>query len=200
MAIKIQNSKNAQIRFLKEMKNVLYNQKRKKITENFPVYYIWRGVKYEKNLRYDITIIPPRFFDDEFVKTKGHYHIGNYGELYKILQGEGIFLLQKKGDENDKKIENAYYIRGKKGDFILVPPHYGHTIINSSAKKIFKMANWISEKCKPDYKSIEKSGGFCYYYTLNGWVKNKKCESVPKLKQKRPLKSFPKNLDFLYGN
>jgi len=184
-----------QIRYLKEMKNVLYDREWAKKSPNLELYYIWRGLKQKNGIRYDITIIPPRMLGKEFVKTKGHEHFGNFGEIYQVLAGEGIFLVQK----GKKKIEDVYYVRAKKGDYVLIPPHYGHTTINPS-KKVLKMANLVSKKCKNDYQSIEKKRGMCYYYTIGGWIKNKNYKRAPKLKSKRPLKEMPKNLSFLYGN
>jgi oxalate decarboxylase/phosphoglucose isomerase-like protein (cupin superfamily) len=43
-------------------------------------------------------------------------------------------------------------------------------------------------------------GGFCYYYTIDGWVENKNYKKIPKLKKKKPSKKMPKNLKFLHGS
>jgi glucose-6-phosphate isomerase len=191
MKLKIPNSK-SQTRYLEELKNVIYDKEWFKKSKNFPLYYIWRGIKEKDNLRYDITIIPPKILGKEFVKTKGHYHIGNFGELYKVLSGEGIFLIQK------KDLSEIYFVRAKKGEFVKISSGYGHVTINPS-KKILKIANWISKDCQSDYKSIEEKRGFCYYYTIEGWMKNKNYKKIPKLKEKKPLKKMPKSLKFLYG-
>jgi len=139
----------SQIRYLKELEKVVYDKEWFRKSKDFPLYYIFRGIKEKNNLRYDITIIPPKMLGKEFVKTKGHYHIGNFGELYKILKGEGVFLIQK------KDLSDAYFVRAKRGDYIKIPPNYGHTIINPS-KKVLKIANWVSKDCQSDYRSIEK--------------------------------------------
>jgi glucose-6-phosphate isomerase len=186
--------KKPEIRYLKDLKKVLFDKNFLKKSKNFPLYYIFRGVKEKNDLRYDITIIPPKILGKEFVKTKGHFHFGNFGELYKVLAGEGIFLIQKGND----KIEDVYFVKARKGEYVKIPPGYGHATINPS-KKILKMANWISKNCHSDYQSIEKMGGFCYYYTIDGWVKNKNYKRIPKLKQKKPLKEMPKSLNFLFG-
>jgi glucose-6-phosphate isomerase len=184
-----------EIRYLDDMKMVLYDKAWAKTASNFEVYYMERGLEEKDGLRYDITTIPPRMLGQEFVKTKGHYHIGGYQELYIVLEGEGIFLMQKQGEG---KIQDVCYIKATKGDCVLVPSPYGHVTINP-ASKILKMGNWISEECKSDYESIGKKGGFSYYYTQAGWVKNKNYEGVPELRSEMPLKSMPGNLDFLKG-
>ena len=39
--------------------------------------------------------------------------------------------------------------------------------------------------------------GAGYFYTKRGWIKNKNYAKIPKLRIEKPLKSKPKNLDFL---
>ena len=182
-----------EIRYLDDMKMVLYDKAWARTAPNFEVYYMQRGIEEKNDLRYDITIIPPKMLGQEFAKTKGHYHIGECQELYIVLEGEGIFLMQKKGEW---KIQDVYYVKATKGDCVLVPPFYGHVTINPTSKTL-KMGNWISKEYIADYESIETKGGLSYYYTQAGWVKNKSYEEVPKLRFERPLESMPRNLDFL---
>lgn len=129
----------------------------------------------------------------EFVKTKGHEHSGNYSEIYIILKGEAIYLIQKGKGNN---IEDVYAVKAKKGNAVPVPRGYGHVTINYS-KKMLREANWSNEKCKNIYDLFEKKRGACYYYTKGGWIKNKNYDIVPKLHFEKSLKKLPKNLDFL---
>lgn len=197
--------KKLEIRYLFDLKKVLYDQKWLKKAKNFPVYYIWRGIKKKNNLRYDTTAIPPQLLGREFVKTKGHYHLGKYGELYKILEGKAIFLIQKEKTSKSRKqfggIGDVYYTKAKKGDFIVIPPHYGHVAINPY-KKTLKMANWVSLKCQNDYQLFEKRKGGGYYYTKSGWLKNKNYKKIPKLRFERPLKKklSPRQIKLLVEN
>ncbi len=186
-------SKKPNIRFLKEMKEVLYDQKWAKKTVNFELYYMYRGLKRKNGLRYDITVIPPKMLGQEFVKTKGHEHSNNYGEVYLVLEGEAIFLIQK---HRHNKIEDVYAIKAKKGGAVIIPPYYGHITINPSDKKL-KVANWLDERCQNIYDLFVKKQGACYYYTKKGWIKNKNYKKVPKLRFKKPLEKVPKNLSFL---
>ena len=182
-----------QIRYLNEMKKVLYDQKWAKNAFNSEVYYVYRNVKKKNGLRYDITIIPPRMLGREFSKTKGHKHQGNFQELIQVLEGKAFYFAQKgKG----KNIEDCYFTEAKKGDFVIIPSDYEHLTINPTKKEL-KMANWISEKCKNDYSLFERLQGACYYYTESGWIKNKNYVKIPLLHTKKALKSKPKNLDFL---
>jgi len=186
-------SKKPDIRFLNDMREVLYDQQWLKTAPNFEVYYMYRGVKKKDNLRYDITIIPPKMLGKEYVKTKGHVHPKGYQELYKVLEGKAIFLIQK---SKNNLVERVFAIKAKRGDVIIVPPECGHTTINPSQKTL-KLANWVSQNCKSDYLPFEKIQGACYYYAKSGWIKNKNYKKIPKLEFQKPKNSIPKNLDFL---
>ena len=184
--------KTPNIRYLNDIKSVLFDQEWAKTAPNHELYYMYRGLQEKGNLVYDITVIPSRMLGEEFVKTKGHYHIEGHGELYMVLEGEAFFLMQK---EENGKILDVYCVKGKKGDFISVPSLYGHITINNSSQEL-KMANWVSKDCKPDYSKIEQKRGACYYYIKTGWVKNENYEEVPELRFEEPGKIMP-NLNFL---
>lgn len=184
------------IRFLDDMREVLCDKLWAKIAPNLELYYMYRGIKKKGGLRYDITIIPSRMLGREFVKTKGHSHQKKYGEVYEVLSGEALYLLQKLAGG---KIEDVYAVKAKKGDVVIVPPHYGHVTINPSPKEELKEANWVSEDCKNIYDLFAQKQGACYYFADKGWIKNENYGRIPKLRFERALKALPKNLDFLHG-
>ena len=182
-----------EIRYLNDMKEVLYDQEWLKTAPNLKLYYMNRGVKEKNGLRYDITVIPPRMLGKEFIKTKGNRNSNNFLEFYTVLQGEALFLMQKmKG----KSVKDVFAIKAKKGSWVIEPPGYAIITINSR-RKTLKLGNWISPKNKNIYKEIEIMKGACYYYTTSGWIKNKNYKKFPKLRFEKPLKTVPKNLDFL---
>lgn len=182
------------IRFLDDMKMVLYDRKWAKTAPNFELYYMYRGVKKKDKLRYDVTVIPPRMLGQEFVKTKGHQHNATYGEIYLVLEGHAFYLLQK---YIDNKLNDVYAVKAKKGEVVIIPPYYGHITINPSKKGILKEANWVCESCRNIYDSFVEKQGACYYYTTKGWIKNKKYAKVPKLRFEKASKLLPKNLGLL---
>lgn len=192
------------IRRLSDMREVLCDKEWAKTAPDFELYCMYRGVENKDGLRYDITEIPARMLGAEFTKTKGHYHVGNYQEIYTVLEGEAIYLMQKP-DKNGEIID-AYAVKTKKGQTIIVPPNYGHVTINAS-KENLKMANWVSENCKSDYSEYVKLGGACYFYIISHdnssgqampiWFKNENYKQVPELRFENPLNSIPENLDFL---
>ena len=181
------------IRDLKQMEKVVYDTEWAKTAPNLELYYMYRGLERKDNLRYDITVIPAQMLGEEFVKTKGHEHCGDFQELYTVLEGEAIFLMQK---QRGRDIEDVFAIKTKQGESVIVPPGYGHVTINPGRNEL-KLSNWVNNDCHGNYELFEKMQGACYYYTKSGWIKNNNYAKVPKLRFEEPLKSAPTDLGFL---
>ncbi len=196
-----QKIKPTSVRTLAQMQKVIYDKKwlqKEKPALSTPLYYMYREViknqedkkiSQEYKIRYDITVMPPFMLGREFVKTKGHYHPlvtekFTYPELYEVLAGEAIFLLQKKKDKKEI-IDDVVAINRKQGEKLLVPPNYGHIIINPKDKKLIT-ANLVSSKFSSLYREIEEMNGFCYFALKNSseikWEKNPRYKSVPFLR------------------
>ncbi len=166
------------------------------LKDNFPAYYMFRDLYYSKSdrerilenrLRFDLTVIPPAKVGKEYIKTFGHYHPpaeGNlsYAEIYEVLNGEAIYLLQK---YEDGKITDVVVVEAKEGDKVIIPPNYGHVTINPSNKEL-RMVNWVCRDFKSDYEPYRRLRGACYYYTEDGWVKNPNYGEVPEIRFVRP--------------
>ena len=184
-------SKKPDIRWLFDMREVIYDKSWLSGAENFELYYMYRDLYLSnadkdklisQDLRYDITIIPPRMLGVEYVKTAGHYHpvppggTVSYPELYEVLDGEAIYLLQKR----DMSYVVAVYATA--GDKVLVPPDYGHITINRS-NKILKMANLVARNFSSIYDPIKERGGGAYFYTTQGYIKNERCPEAAELRR-----------------
>lgn len=211
------------VRHLNDMRAVLRDKDFAKNAPDMELYYMYRKVKVENGLNYNITIIPAKMLGEEFAKTKGHIHIGNFGEVYHVLEGEAIFLMQKiypvkfprsgatEGQFNGAKnetVDDVYAVKAKRGEAVIIPAGYGHITINPSASADLKTEDWSSVNCRSDYSLFEKLNGACYYYAKNDpasakgfceakWIKNENYKSIPELRFEKPLKEVPKNLDFL---
>lgn len=182
--------KEPDVRRLYDLKDVLFDKEWAENVSNFDVYYMYRGVKEEGGLRYDVTVIPFRMFGKEFPKTKGHYHPGDYGELYIVLQGEAIYFLQ------NKDLSDVYAVRVRAGEAAIMPPNYGHITINPGKEDLI-MANWVSPEFSSDYGPIIEKKGGCYFFTEDGWAKNGAYNNVPELRFGEPEKEIPKDFSFL---
>lgn len=157
-----------------QMKDVLMD-KDSEAPEIF--YYMCRGGKDQKN----ITVWEVGTVGGEYIKTYGHYHIGDVEESYWVLFGDGIALLQKpKLDQNGNvipdEVEEFKVIKLKVGDKVLMPKGWGHCLINvgktafvtaDDTDVIFDETIPTKTTGRADYESIKKMQGFAYYVVDN---------------------------------
>lgn len=156
-------------------------------------YYMIRGGKDKTN----ITIWECGTVGGEYIKTYGHYHVGDISETYSIIQGEGILLLQKRkiGDDGkpiDNEIETFKAQKVKTGDQIFIEPELGHLIVNTG--NIWLVTSDDSpvypDDVDPvglpghaDYEAVKKMGGFAYFVVekdgIPSLIKNPKYKTVP---------------------
>jgi glucose-6-phosphate isomerase len=197
----------AQPRMLFDLEPVIFDKEWfSKQQKNYPVYWMHRKVLMKNDIRYDITKLEGKPLGKEFNKTFGHYHPNNYPEIYEVLKGKAIFLLQKPLRINSRKILDVVAIYAKKGEQVIIPPRYGHVTINPSRRQLV-IANLVSDKFKSIYEPFKRLRGACYYLTKKGWIKNENWVSPPlkKMKAKKVfscsleklIQDFPEKLEFL---
>jgi glucose-6-phosphate isomerase len=159
------------VRKLSKLKEVLKGYVDLDFTVDSEIYYMFRKV-YEKNrIRFDITVISPKIIEGEFAKTYGHAHPEaedglSYPEVYQVLSGEAIFLLQK---SNRDKSMDVKLIRTKKGDVLVIPPNFSHVTINPS-KDVLVLSNLVADDFESDYAEFKKNRGAAFYYLEDGNV------------------------------
>src|SRR5436190_21750084 len=88
-------------------------------------YYMIRGGKDQKN----ITVWEPGTISGEYIKTYGHYHVGDLDETYWIIYGQGVALMQKlaineKGEMIVDIVEEFKALPVKQGDSVFMPSGY----------------------------------------------------------------------------
>ncbi len=157
-------------------------------------YYMIRGGVDQKN----ITVWEPGTISGEYIKTYGHYHVGQLDEHYEILFGEGVALLQKlKTDENGEmsadQVEEFKAIVTKIGDKIYMAPGYGHLLVNTGTTYFataddspvyFDDPDPAGLPGHADYQPVKEMKGFAYYVVEH--------EGKPALKRNPLYKSIEK--------
>lgn len=156
-------------------------------------YYMIRGGEEKTN----ITVWETGTVGGEYIKTYGHYHVGQLDETYNIAAGNGIVLLQtRKNDANgnpvDDEIETFYAIPVKPGASVFIPSGTAHLVVNTGKVWLvtyddslvnFSEVNPVSLPGHADYETVKKMRGFAYYVVEeNGkpvLVKNPKYKIVP---------------------
>lgn len=170
-----------------------------------PLYFMYRDLALTpedrtwlggQGVRFDLTVIPPGVIGGEYVKTKGHYHPENpagvgYPEVYQVLAGEAHYLLQQ------KDLSDVVAVTARSGEFVSIPPGYGHVTINPAAE-VLVMANLVSTRFSSEYGAYEGMRGGAYYEMGGGaWVRNSLYPVVPPIRMV-PASEVPE-LGILHG-
>jgi oxalate decarboxylase/phosphoglucose isomerase-like protein (cupin superfamily) len=123
----------------------------------------------------DMTVIAPGLYGKEFPKTYGHYHPPNTLETYKLISGDGIFLLQKKHIENGiwtpNQVDEVFLIKFAPGDEMLIPNAYGHSWSNVGNTPLLTFDDWKYGHTPTDYKAIETLHGMAFYLLNDNGLK-----------------------------
>jgi len=136
-------------------------------------YYMIRGGVEQKN----ITIWEPGTVSGEYIKTYGHYHVGELSETYEILYGEGVALLQKlaeneKGEMIPDAVAEFKAVKVKAGQKIFMPAKFGHLLVNTGETYFvtaddspvdFEDRDPVSFPGHADYELVKRMRGFAYY-------------------------------------
>jgi glucose-6-phosphate isomerase len=169
-------------------------------------YYMYRNVGAKRDvatlnknhLRYDMTVLDSGKIGQEFVKTIGHYHpfkLGTevrYPEIYQILHGQAIFIMQKT-EVNESKVEDVYLVNAASPEKVVMLPGCGHVTVNIGVEPLV-LANVVSGQFASIYESYRKNKGAAYYILdQKGKPKllpNKLYGSLPKPKILKPKNYF----------
>ncbi len=149
------------IRTYEQMREVAW----KDLSERGELYYMYRDIYKKDDIRFDITVIPQRKLGEEYAKTHGHYHPKNdegleYAEIYQILQGKAMFILQKR---NSNDTVDVIIIDAEEKDIVLIPPGYGHVSINKGEETLV-LSNLVYDKFTSIYGDYKTNRGAAYYY------------------------------------
>ena len=136
-------------------------------------YYMIRGGVEQKN----ITVWEPGTISGEYIKTYGHYHVGDLSETYCIVYGQGVAILQKlaeneSGEMISDQVAEFQAIRVKSGQKIFMPANFGHLLANigktyfvtaDDSPVDFEDRDPTSFPGHAGYELVKKMRGFAYY-------------------------------------
>ena len=134
-------------------------------------YYMVRGGSKKNN----VTVMETGTVGGEYIKTYGHYHIGNLDETYRFVEGSGVVLQQKlvveDGVSQPERVEEFKAILVRQGDSVYMPPGYGHLMVNVGDTWLVMMddspvdgaEDSASMPGHADYEAVKKMQGFAYY-------------------------------------
>jgi glucose-6-phosphate isomerase len=131
-------------------------------------YYMIRGGSKKRN----VTVLEAGTVGGEYIKTYGHYHIGELDETYWFSAGEGVVLQQKLLDPSKPDVvEEFKAIPVKAGDSVYMPPGYGHLMVNTGNiwlvmvddSPVEGASDSASMPGHADYEMVKQMHGFAYY-------------------------------------
>jgi len=118
----------------------------------------------------NMTVTTSGLYGTEYPKTYGHYHTASEEtEVYKLVSGKGIFLLQRKhtnemGEIVPNKVDEVFLIKAETaGEEIIVPKEYGHSWSNVGNEPLITFDNWRWKHQPTDYTPIKDLHGMVYY-------------------------------------
>jgi glucose-6-phosphate isomerase len=179
----------AAVRRIDEMKEVLMGAA---INSPTDLYYMYRDVHRlldadllkDNALRYDLTVIRPDRLGDELMKTAGHYHPGSFGELYEVVLGECFCMLQRHNPSDYRIIEEVIVVKAKAGQKIVIPPGFGHILVNPGPEYLVT-SNWVSSKFSSRYELYKQAKGAAYFVIEKSgkieFITNKYFSELPKI-------------------
>lgn len=131
-------------------------------------YYMIRGGKDQRN----ITVWEPGTIDSEYIKTYGHYHVGDLEETYWVLLGNGVVLKQKLAGVDPGIVDMFAAIPVKAGDDVFMKSGEGHLVVNTGSTYLvtaddspvhFDDKDPAGLPGHADYEPVKKMRGFAYY-------------------------------------
>lgn len=164
-------------------------------------YYMIRGGSDQKNT----TIWEPGTISGEYIKTYGHYHVGNLSETYNIIYGQGVALLQKLAEnENGEMIPDEVCefkaVPVKAGQVVFMPSKFGHLLVNTGKTYFvtiddspvdFEERDPASFPGHANYELVKKMRGFAYYVVENNGEVALKKNPLYKTIKKEDLGGLP---------
>jgi glucose-6-phosphate isomerase len=80
-----------------------------------------------------------------------------------VLEGKAHYLLQM------RDLSDVILVHADEGDFVLIPPSYGHVTINPGPSDLV-MANIVSSAFTSEYQDYEQLKGGAYYEMSDGRI------------------------------
>ncbi len=168
--------------------------------ENKGGYDVCRNVDSKGDLRYDLTLIYAKDGQEELPRTTGHYHTKGFAELFEVIEGRTMVLMQRY-EKEPNKIDKVYIIEARAGEKFIVLPDFGFTNINPEKSENLLLSNWVDIKVENKYDFIKQYSGFCYRVARDEnddiiFEKNNEYEEVSEIIRIKP-KKLPRELEDL---
>lgn len=136
-----------------ELKDVLMDPKSPGVKDP---YFVIRGEGGQ-----NVTILTPGLNGDEYNKTYGHFH--NYVgiEIYHVVYGQGVLMMQRNDEAGEAKEVKIVSLRP--GMNVEIPNGYGHALYNVGKTYLVVIDNSPNTPNAHNFESVKEKHGLAYY-------------------------------------
>lgn len=141
------------------------------------------GILANKNIRFNIYVIPPNLAGIEFVKTRA-MRLTKHPKIMEVLYGGGSIVMQKLPNKSYKE-GDLIVSKLKRDQKVIVPPGYASTVVNSRQTTLI-----ISEIYSDDLNQdavLDEMQGMAYYVIRKNAkqeiVRNPNYKLAPKIRK-----------------
>ncbi len=136
-----------------DLKDVLMDPKAPGVKDP---YFVIRGEAGQ-----NITVLTPGLNGNEFNKTYGHFHNYQGVEIYHVVYGQGVLLMQRNDEMGEAKEVKVVSLRP--GMTVEIPSGYGHALINVGKTYLVVIDNSPTGKNVHNFEPVKEKQGFAYY-------------------------------------
>lgn len=136
-----------------ELKDVLMDPKGPGVTEP---YFVIRGEAGQ-----NITVLTPGLNGNEFNKTYGHFHNYQGMEIYNVVYGQGVLVMQRNDENGEAKEVRVVSLRS--GMSVEIPSGYGHCLVNVGKTYLVVIDNAPDFKNAHNFEPVKDKRGLAYY-------------------------------------
>ncbi len=134
--------------------------------------------------QFAVAVIVPGVLGTEWMKTAGHFHRPyqrkELPELVEVAYGQGKIVLQLM--RTPDRIAEIVTLNVVRGDWVVIPPGYGHVSINTGPKPLI-LTHVRHRAVRLEYEEMARHRGAGYWIGPEGQWINMSYEEVPELKQ-----------------
>src|SRR3989344_1196164 len=135
------------------LKEVMMDPKSEGVREP---YFVIRGDEGQ-----NITILSPGKNGNEFNKTYGHFHNYQGVEIYRVVYGQGILVMQRNDEIGEAKEVSVSNLRS--GMTVEVPAGYGHALVNIGKTYLVVIDDAPNTPRANNFELVKEKHGFAYY-------------------------------------
>lgn len=136
-----------------ELKDVLMDPKSPGVKDP---YFVIRGDEGQ-----NITILSPGKNGNEFNKTYGHFHNYQGVEMYRVVYGQGILVMQRNDGDGEAKEIRVTSLRP--GMVVEVPVGYGHALANIGKTYLVVIDDAPNISKAHNFELVREKHGLAYY-------------------------------------